>query len=150
MANANFRLRVTSVANATNRDFSLDWAAVTVYYQTVGSTLGSCHYANQKATAAKSAEIEVFTIGFGVENETCQYDNGSPYQNARATALLADMATDSQDDNGHCANSSAIDAENADDDHFFCEAKDGTSLAAVFTAAAESLITGSKLVPVFG
>jgi hypothetical protein len=60
------------------------------------------------------------------------------------------MATDSQDDNGHCSNSSAIDAENADGDHFFCEAKDGSSLAAVFRAAASSFISGSKLVPVFG
>jgi hypothetical protein len=140
---------VTSVANTNTRDFGLDWAAVNVYYQTPGPTLGSCHFAYQKAAAAKSSDIEVFTIGFGVESETCQYDNGSPYQNARATAILADMATDSQDDNGNCSSSSAIDAENADGDHFFCEAKDGTSLASVFTAAAGSLLSGSKLVPVF-
>ena len=30
--NTNFRLRITNVAAGTNRDFSLDWVAVEVYY----------------------------------------------------------------------------------------------------------------------
>jgi hypothetical protein len=85
-----------------------------------------------------------------VENETCEYDSGFPYNGSPATTLLANMATDSADDKGGCASSSAIDAENADGDHFLCEAKDGSSLDEVFTAAAEILITGSKLVPVYG
>ncbi len=148
VTNANFRLRVTDVGSSTSRDFMLDWAAVNVYYTTPSAALGACDYANQKATAAKNDEVEIFTIGFGVEGETCDYDSG-PYNGERATEILADMATDSLDDHGHCANSSAIDAENADGDHFLCEAKDGSSLGPVFTAAAEVLITGSKLVPVF-
>jgi hypothetical protein len=123
---------------------------VTVYYETPGIALGACDYAGQKAEAAKNADIEVFTIGFGVEDETCQYDTGFPYNGSPATTVLANMATDSEDDNGGCTSSSAIDAENADGDHFLCEAKDGSSLEEVFTAAAELLITGSKLVPVFG
>jgi len=32
LSNANFRIRVTDVANSTNRDFSLDWIAVRVSY----------------------------------------------------------------------------------------------------------------------
>jgi hypothetical protein len=31
--NANFRVRLVSVASSTARDFSLDWVAVNVYYQ---------------------------------------------------------------------------------------------------------------------
>jgi hypothetical protein len=33
LSNANFRVRVTNVANSTNRDFSLDWIAVRVSYK---------------------------------------------------------------------------------------------------------------------
>ena len=32
VSNANFRVRVISVANSTSRDFSLDWVAVRVHY----------------------------------------------------------------------------------------------------------------------
>ncbi len=38
-SNTNFRLRVIDVSNDTNRDFSLDWAAVKVHYS--GGTLAS-------------------------------------------------------------------------------------------------------------
>jgi hypothetical protein len=123
---------------------------VNIYYETPGAALGSCDYAAQKATAAKNDGVEIFTIGFGVESEVCGYDSGFPYNGSPATTLLANMATDSQDDNGGCASPTAIDAENADGDHFLCEAKDGSSLEEVFAAAAEILITGSKLVPVYG
>jgi hypothetical protein len=34
LSNANFRVRVTNVANSTTRDFSLDWIAVRVSYKT--------------------------------------------------------------------------------------------------------------------
>jgi hypothetical protein len=33
LSNANFRVRIINVASNTSRDFSLDWAAVNVYYQ---------------------------------------------------------------------------------------------------------------------
>jgi len=32
LSDANFRVRITDVANSTNRDFSLDWIAVRVTY----------------------------------------------------------------------------------------------------------------------
>jgi hypothetical protein len=146
--NGNFRLRVTSVGSSSSRDFRLDWASINVHYQNPGVPLGSCHFASQQAQDAKNADIEVFTIGFGVEGEICQYDSNSPYRNHPAPNLLADMATDSKNDNGNCANSSAISAENADGDRFLCEAKGG-DLASIFKQAAELLVTGSKMVPVF-
>lgn len=147
-SNANFRVRITDVASAS-RNFSLDWVAVNVHFTVPPPIVGSCNYANQKATQAKNADIEIFTIGFGVENEQCQYDTSSPYQNQVVAKLLADMATDSLNDHGNCANGSAIDAENADGDHFLCEAKDGSSLAPLFKQAAEILAQGSKMVPIF-
>jgi hypothetical protein len=33
LSNSNFRVRITNIANATARDFSLEWIAVKVYYQ---------------------------------------------------------------------------------------------------------------------
>lgn len=39
LSNANFRIRVIDVASDITRDFSLDWAAVKVYYSTAGSTI---------------------------------------------------------------------------------------------------------------
>jgi hypothetical protein len=147
-ANGNFRLRLTSVGSSNSRDFRLDWASIDVHYQDPGVPLGSCHFAYQQAEDAKKSDIEVFTIGFGVAGETCQYDNNSPYDDDPAPDLLADMATDSKNDNGNCSNSSSIKAENADGDHFLCEAKGG-DLAAVFKQAAEILVKGSKLVPVY-
>ena len=147
-SNANFRVRITDVAS-TSRNFSLDWVAVNVHYTVPPPVVGSCNYAKQKADTAKNAEIEVFTIGFGVESEICQYDTGSPYQNAVVARLLADMATNSLNDHGNCASPSAIDAENADGDHFLCEAKDGSSLAPIFKQAAEILASGSKMVPIY-
>lgn len=37
-SNSNFRLRVINIASSTSRDFSLDWAAVKVYYNAVTPT----------------------------------------------------------------------------------------------------------------
>jgi hypothetical protein len=146
--NGNFRLRLTSVGSSNSRDFFLDWAAVNVHYQDPGIPLGSCHFAAQQAEAGKNAGIEVFTIGFGVEGETCRYDNGSPYKDAIAPDLLADMATDSKNDKGNCSNAANVAAENADGDHFLCEAKGG-DLESIFKQAAEQLAQGSKMVPVY-
>jgi hypothetical protein len=146
-ANANFRLRLTSLSSNGSRDFNLDWVSVNVHYQDPGVPLGSCHFAAQQADGGKNAGIEIFTIGFGVAGEECKYDNASPYDDERATTLLADMATDSEDDHGHCANSSSIAAENADGDHFLCEAKGG-DLTPIFKQAAELLAQGSKMMPV--
>jgi hypothetical protein len=147
-SNGNFRLRLTNVSDSTSRDFMLDWAAVRVYYTTPAPGLGPCNYANTQATLAKNAEIEIFTIGFGVESEIC-VESGTPYDNQPVTELLADMADDSEDDHGHCVNTSAADAENADGDHFFCEPR-SADLSSVFTQAAVQLSGGTRLVPVFG
>jgi type II secretory pathway pseudopilin PulG len=38
LTNANFRLRVINVASQTTRDFSLDWAAVNVFYSSSGTS----------------------------------------------------------------------------------------------------------------
>jgi Flp pilus assembly protein TadG len=103
-----------------------------------------CDFADQSATAVKNQDIEIFTIGYGVSNEYCNDDSG-PYDYERVTDLLANMATDSADDQGHCANTAAINAENADGDHFLCQAK-GSDLEAVFVAAANALSTSIRII----
>ncbi len=147
VTNANFQLRVTNVGSSTSRDFMLDWAAVNVYYTTPGFPQGPCEYANDQASFAKGADVEIFTIGFGIEGDNCA-EPGSPYDGQPASELLADVATDSLDDHGHCLTAGARAAENADGDHFLCEARSG-DLEPIFLAAAQTLASGSKLVPVF-
>ena len=106
----------------------------------------SCKYAYNRANKLKeNKDIEIFTIGYGVETERC-YDNNGPYAYEYVTQLLADMATDSYDDHGHCLDQSAVDAENSDGDHFLCMPKDG-DLNLVFRIAAEALSTDIKLIP---
>jgi hypothetical protein len=147
-SNSNFRLRITSVANSTSRDFSLDWAAVTVHYTTPGTVDGPCDYANDQADVAKAADIEVFTIGFGIETETC-VEPATLYNGLPVADLLGDMATNSADDRGHCVSQATADAENEDGDNFFCSPR-SSDLRAVFTAAAVQLSGGTRLVPIFG
>jgi hypothetical protein len=132
-----------------------------VYYTTPNSgARGPCDYANQQATAAKNLDppIEIFTIGFGVAGATCDSDyemSSSPYYNVRVTQLLADMATQvSLDDGGGapgkgpgCYNTPEIDGENADGDHFLCEARSG-DLGPLFKAVAESFAGGSHLISI--
>jgi hypothetical protein len=103
-----------------------------------------CEYANDRATVVKNADVEIFTIGYGIQSEHCNDDSG-PYDYERVTELLADMATDSADDQGHCDTTGEIDAENNDGDHFLCQAK-GSDLEIVFVTAAESLVTGIRLI----
>jgi hypothetical protein len=107
----------------------------------------SCQYAYDRATVVKNEDVEIFTIGYGIENVTCR-DSWyySDYYNTRVTELLADMATDSLDDHGHCRYQSNIDAENSDGDHFLCQPKGG-DLQIVFRAAAAALSTDIKLIP---
>ena len=144
LSNTNLRVRVTDVANSTSRTFYLDWVAVNVFTPISGR--GPCDYAAVKAAAAKALGIEIFTLGFGVEGETCSTETpSSPYYNQPVTMLLADMATDSLDDQGHCANSTAIANENADNDHFLCEARSG-DLTPIFVRAGEVLAGGIRLI----
>jgi Putative Flp pilus-assembly TadE/G-like/von Willebrand factor type A domain len=95
-----------------------------------------CDYANQRADAAKSAGIELFTIGFGVTSLSC--NNGTP-----VIDLLADMATNSNNQ-FNCATQSGQNSENSDRDHFFCEAK-GDDLTPIFQRIAEDLTQGYRL-----
>ena len=157
LSNPNFLVRVTDVASNTSSTFSLDGLSANVYYSYTDPTFannGPCEWAATQATAAKNAGIEIFTIGFGVEGATCSSDNsGSSYYNALATGLLAAMATSSTDDGGDgpgglaagCNTTAQQNSENADGDHFLCEAK-GNSLTPIFKTAAQILATGSRLV----
>ena len=104
----------------------------------------SCKYAYDMAEIVKDEEVEIFTIGYGIENETCRDRYGS-YRYTRVTELLADMATYSYDDQGHCRDQAAIDAENSDGDHFLCQPRGG-DLQIVFRAAAAALSTDIKLI----
>ena len=152
---------IRAVVNYTaNPTFNLEWAAVRVHYTTPASGgLGPCNYANQQATAAKAVPpeqpIEIFTIGFGIAGDRCEGEApSSPYNNQRVTRLLADMATQvSLDDGGDgsggigpgCDNTTEVNSENADGDHFLCEAKSG-DLEPILRQAAEALAGGSRLV----
>ena len=97
----------------------------------------SCKFANNAATSAKAAGIEILTIGFGVSGASCadaSTPTPSPYPLATVTQLLSDMASPvngvpSDDDLG------CTDAENHDGDDFFCEPKSG-DLSSVFLLAA--------------
>ena len=150
LTNANFRIRVIDVADSTSRDFTLDWVTVRIYTQSSDTMAkGPCDYAVEQATAAKNMNppIEIFTIGFGVEGANCDYElAGSPWIGRTAAENLAAMATDSLDDHGHCTTQSGIDAENADGDHFLCEARTG-DLEPIFKQAAEVLAAGARLIP---
>jgi hypothetical protein len=103
-----------------------------------------CALANNAATAAKSAGIELFTIGFGLDgsNDINCPDTTGAWHGKKATQLLATMATDSVD-NG-CPGTS-----NTDGDHFFCVPKTSgasTDLSNLFKSAATALAGGTKLI----
>ncbi len=115
-----------------------------------------CEYAGIQATAAKNQGIEIYTIGFGVDDPgapgrmvNCDRDEAGPYgqilyppDGAPVTRLLADMASQPSDDNCTVA---TTDLENNDDDNFFCIPKD-EDLADVFLAVAIQFAQGSRLV----
>jgi hypothetical protein len=151
-SNANFRVRVSNEASDNNRDFYLDYIGVRVFYNDGNPTsLGACDYLVDLAATAKAQTppIEVFTIGLGVQGAVCNDDlSSSPYDGAYATTSLADAATLSSDDNNNCLTASDRTAENADGDHFFCEAS-ADQLTSLFQAAAVTLAgSGSKLMNV--
>jgi hypothetical protein len=98
----------------------------------------TCTASAAAATAAKTAGIEFFTVGFGIDSTFKCPDSSGVWYNKTVTNLLANMATDSID-NGCTA------AENLDKDHFYCQPKSG-DLATVFTSAAAQLAQGTKLI----
>jgi hypothetical protein len=102
-----------------------------------------CLYAHNQADAAKAQAIEVFTIGYGLEAQFCA-EPGSPFNGASATAVLADMATTSDDNYGGCTNAANAALENADGDHFLCEPTSG-DLDPVFKHAAAQILSGGSI-----
>ncbi len=97
----------------------------------------TCQAANNAATTAKAAGIEIFTVGFGVGG-TDLCENSGPFAGQSVTRALASMANDSVD-NG-CTT-----AENTDGDHYFCQPKSG-DLNTVFKTAAAALVQGTRLI----
>jgi type II secretory pathway pseudopilin PulG len=90
----------------------------------------TCQAARDAAGRAKTAGIEVFTIGFDVAGQDCPgSDPGT------AISLLGEMATGPIVNGSNC-NSNGN--ENRDGDHYFCEPA-GSDLKAVFQAAAAEL-----------
>jgi hypothetical protein len=122
LANANFRLRITNVADNVLRDFYLDWAAVRVYHVRSG---GPCQYAAEMGDAAKAAGIEVFTIGYGVgSGDPCSADVGA-WAHSDAVDVLSYIATDA--------------------DHFFNQPTTA-QLRPIFEVIGSQLSSGSRLV----
>ena len=108
----------------------------------------TCNAANVAATAAKAANIKIFTVGFGVgSGDTCPDGTGSgkdkypssTYNGKTVTNLLADMATTSIDNSNNCTNP----IENTDGDYFFCQPKT-SDLISVFQQAATTLSHGTS------
>lgn len=86
-----------------------------------------CEYAVQKAQEAKALGIEIYTIGYGVEDQDqnrCVCDNGA-WKDSSARYVLQEMATDG--------------------DHYFEEPKGG-DLTPVFEEIAWRLVTDLRLV----
>lgn len=103
----------------------------------------TCADSTAKANAVKNDGIELFTIGYGVEGQSC------PDVSRSATIQLASMATNSPLVSGfNCANTTMRNAENADGDHFFC-APDGGDLKDILHRAAAQLAGGTRLVQMY-
>ena len=103
----------------------------------VGPGPNYCALASAAATAAKAQNIEIFTIGFGLDaasggDPACP-DTSGAWKGKTATALLDNMATQPKVGTTTCD-----DTENNDDDHFYCIGKTGasTDLSKIFKAAA--------------
>ncbi len=117
----------------------------------VGSGPNYCLLASNAAAAAKAQNIEIFTIGFGLDaasggDPACP-DTSGAWKGKTATALLASMSTQPTVNPTTCTAT-----ENTDDDHFFCIGKTGasTDLSGIFKAAAAQLAkSGSHLVQLY-
>jgi hypothetical protein len=103
--------------------------AANVYGDTVAAAsygaLGPCDYAFKVATEAKSKGFEVYTIGYGVDQDCTRETALSPWQNVAVAELLRQMATD--------------------DAHFYNQPR-SADLDPVFQAIGVQLAAGSKLV----
>ena len=103
-----------------------------------GSRTDFCREAVEVAAAAKAQGIEVYTVGFGVDDVSCEDPVGTPWYRGQTTTMLAAMATDSVDDG-------CTDAENDDGDHYYCLPRSG-DLSDVFKKAVIQLTSHSRLV----
>ncbi len=105
--------------------------------------LNPCNYLNTRATTAKTAGVDIFTIAYGVAGARCNRDTSGPFAGAYASTNLARAATNSIDNQpGGCPAS-----ENTDGDNYFCEAG-GASLAPAFRQVAAAALTRSRLIDV--
>ncbi len=93
-SDANFRVRVTNVANNTSTTFNLDAVAVNVHYTTQLYN-GPCDYAKHMGDAAIAAGIELYVIAFGVEGDSCSDElPGTTYDGMPAADFLQTVAPD--------------------------------------------------------
>jgi len=124
-----------------------------------------CQYAVTRATTVKdqgvdgNGKAEVYTVGYGLDATTrCPDSSGTYKGNAapygakpRGTTALADMATNSTDNDNVVSNNGgcALD-ENTDGDHYFCTQSDGSgsTLADVFKQIAISSLKTARLIDV--
>ncbi len=86
---------------------------------------GPCDYAMKIAVQAKAAGIEIYTIGYGVDENCTRDEAASPWANRPALDLLRAMATDAS--------------------HFYNSPKTA-DLDPIFQAIGQQLAGGSKLV----
>ncbi|HVP05819.1 MAG TPA: pilus assembly protein TadG-related protein [Dehalococcoidia bacterium] len=116
-------------ANATRGIVLLTDGAANVYGDPAAAAAmgarGPCDYAYKVATLAKSHGLEIYTIGYGVDENCTQEASNSPWRNKPASELLRQMATD--------------------DDHFYNQPKTA-DLDPVFQAIGSQLAGGSRLV----
>ena len=113
----------------------------------VKTTRNYCADAHAAASTAKAKDIQIYSVGFGLDVEQdhiCQ-DTTGDWAGRSAPDLLAAMATGSQNDNG-CPGT-----ENEDGDNYFCLPKTAgasTDLSDVFKQAVAQLSGHSRLVNV--
>ena len=110
-------------------------------------TSNHCLESSMAADAAKAKDIELFTVGFGLDgsNDMACPDGSGAWRGKMATDLLASMATGSVKDGG-CPGT-----ENSDGDNYYCLPKSAgasADLSDVFQTAVESLTGHSRLVNV--
>lgn len=100
--------------------------AANVYGETPPAGVrGPCDWAYKEATAAKALGYEIYTIGYGVDENCTREDANSPWKDKPVAELLRQMATDDQ--------------------HFYNQPKTA-DLDPVFQAIGIQLASGSKLV----
>jgi hypothetical protein len=114
------------------------------------SNTNYCLQAEQQATAAKGAGIEMFTIGFGLDVGALNCpDPSGTYRGQPASRLVADMATHVATDPARLDDLPCGDPENGDGDHYYCVPKtSGASpdLTNAFKSAINQLVGGTRLI----